>query len=204
MGKVVMLTGSPASGKSTLRRSLLTAFSNLVGVDYGEELLRIKAEQGHSLTYGALRTGSGQIVQPVDVTNLDEHVISLIQRQRHEKDFLLDSHAVTRESYGFRAVPFSAEQLQRLNFDIIVVLRCDPEITVARIAKEADGRRDVTIELAREHQAMQESLALLYSVLCGCPIYVFDTGVLDATAVFTAVVELLSSRGLNPANTALN
>ena len=202
MGKVILLTGSPASGKSSLRARLSLAFKDFVGVDYGQELLLMKEEEGQKLTYEQLRDGSATVIQHRHVFDLDERVISRIEQLRVTSTILLDSHAVTRETYGFRAIPFSSSQLRRLAFDAIIVLRCDPEITLQRIAIDAAGRRPVTTELAREHQSLQESIALSYAIEAGCPIYVIDTTALDREEVFrqaSTIIEQLGASRSDPA-----
>jgi adenylate kinase len=56
-----------------------------------------------------------------------------------------------------------------------MVLRCDPDALVARVARDPRGRRDLGVELAREIQTLQEGLALTYGVVCACPVFVIDT-----------------------------
>lgn len=197
MGKVILLTGAPATGKSTLRRGLTTHFSSLKPFDYGQLLIARKARSsGTELAYSELRQRSSEIVQAEDVKSLDEEVISEINRLREKSDVILDSHAVTREKYGFRAVPFSSEQLSRLRFDAVLVLRCDPDETLRRIQHAPDGRRQVTLELAREHQHLQETVALTYSIACGCPFFVIDTTSKNEADVEAEATLLLQGVGL--------
>jgi adenylate kinase len=119
------------------------------------------------------------VVAPEDVKNLDERLITEVSELRHRSDVLIDSHAVTRESFGFRAIPFSLRQLGRLSLDGVLALRCDPETAVSRIAVNSEGRRGVTAELAREHQLLQQAVGMSYGIACGCPVYVLDSEAMD-------------------------
>jgi adenylate kinase len=94
-------------------------------------------------------------------------------------------------------VPFSNEQLLRLRFDLILVLRCDPEITLARIKAAPAGRKAISLELAREHQAMQQALALTYATVCGCPIHVIDSSEVGPQGIFVLASEILLECGFN-------
>ncbi len=176
MGIVVLLTGSPATGKSTLRKALTKMFTNVVEIDYGQELIAAKERQhGTSLTYRELRQMSADVIHSGDVATLDEQIIARISELRPSASIIIDSHAVTRETYGFRAIPFSISQVQRLAFDCVILLRCNPVTTLMRLKNDADGRQNVTEELAREHQTLQEAVALNYAITSGSPIFILDT-----------------------------
>lgn len=196
MGKVILLTGAPGTGKSTLRRSLGTIISNLQHFDYGDLLLRRKELQGISINYDQLREQSASVVEPLDVATLDDWVISEMNRLRQDSNVLVDSHALTREAYGFRAIPYSTPQLAALRLDAVITLRCDPDILIARVAKAPGGRRPLTLELAREIQILQQALGLQYCVACACPFFVIDTTALDPPGVAGAVVPILDSVGV--------
>src|ERR1700722_5866077 len=106
---------------------------------------------------------------------MDAKVVAKISDLRKTSDVIIDSHALTREEYGMRAIPFSAHRLSALQLDALLVLRCDPEVLLDRIAADRGGRREMSVELAREIQLLQESLCLSYAVLCGCHFYAIDT-----------------------------
>jgi adenylate kinase len=169
--------------------------SGLAALDYGQLLIAQKVAEGVSLSYDELRDRSASVIAPSNVRNLDEEVIAKISQMRVDSDVILDSHAVTRETYGFRAVPFSLDQLRRLALDGVMVLRCDAEVLLTRMDKDRQGRRQVTAELAREHQLLQEGIGVSYAIACGCPIYVLDTTELTQDEVLANASEILVGMG---------
>ena len=196
MGKVILLTGGPGTGKSTLRNAIATRINALEHFDYGQLLLRRKRQQGSDIAYEQLRQESARIIRPEDVTNTDDWVVAEINRLREANHVLIDSHALTRESYGFRAVAFSTRHLESLRLDAIVVLRCDPDVLIARTRQNPGGRRELTTELAREIQVLQESLSLTYAVICGCPVFVIDTTELTEADVANIALHNLQQVGV--------
>jgi len=198
MGKVILLTGAPGTGKSTLRNALAGRIAGLEHFDYGQLLLRRKQEEGSNLSYEQLRKQSATIISPFDVATTDDWVIGEIDRLREKSHILIDSHALTRESYGFRSIPFSRLQLENLRLDGIISLRCDPDVLIARTQLDPGGRREMTTELAREIQTLQESLGLTYAVLCACPAYVIDATNANAEEVVNIAMQILNQVGVSP------
>jgi adenylate kinase len=196
MGKVVLLTGAPGVGKSTFRTALAYRFPALQAFDYGKLLLERKAAEGVKMEYRELREKSSSVITPTDVGSIDDWVIQRISELRQHSDVVLDSHALTAESYGLRAVPFSALQLQKLKLDAVLVLRCDPTALSERTQQKPDGRRDIPQELMRELQIPQETVGISYAIACGCPIFFIDTTRRTSHEVADLTVRVLETVGL--------
>lgn len=127
---------------------------------------------------------------------MDTRIIAEISELRKSSDVIIDSHALTREEYGFRAIPFSAHHLSALQLDALLVLRCDPEVLLARVAADRGGRREMSVELAREIQLLQESVCLNYAVQCGCPFHVIDTSKKTKEEVESIALGIMSMVGM--------
>lgn len=141
MGKVIYLTGSPASGKSSLCELLEASIASLQAYSYSK-LLRdyLNRRRDNDIDEAGIRQHSARVVTRADVDAVDRWLIDEVQARRSERHLVIDSHPVTKEHYGFRVTPFTVEQLRALNPDVIVCLYIDPSETKSRIAKDAAGR----------------------------------------------------------------
>ncbi len=77
------------------------------------------------------------------MAEVDRALLAFVEEHRGRRPILIDSHAVTKEAYGFRITPFSLEQFGRLSPDELWVLYAGPKETRRRIEENAGGR-DVT------------------------------------------------------------
>jgi adenylate kinase len=174
--KTIYLTGAPASGKSSTVKRLQDTVQPLEVWEYGARLTTYIQERDANLKDQAdLRTKSAGSVTPKDIETVDAQLISFVEEKRSSCNIIIDTHPVTKEAYGFRITAFSLEQIQRLKPDEIWVLYTVPEVALSRIAKDAQGRRSVSIEEARMHTAVQSSVAATYGIATGRPVYLFDT-----------------------------
>jgi adenylate kinase len=177
MPKVVYLTGAPAAGKSSTTRLLAKRVPELLVWEYGARLTEhISARCADVVHQDELRTRSAGVVTPEDVNEVDQALVAFVTGYRGRHPIIIDSHAVTKEEYGYRITPFSLDQFARLAPDEIWVLFASPEVTRARIAADAAGRPMMSEEEARMHTALQASVAATYGMSLGLPVYLFDTG----------------------------
>ncbi len=94
---------------------------------------------------------------------------------RQRTNVLIDSHAVTKESYGYRVTPFSFDKLRLLNPTMICMLYAESAEIERRIKAESGGRPEVSNFQADFHIFLQAQVALAYSLELDLPLYVFDS-----------------------------
>lgn len=175
---VVYLTGAPATGKSTLCKSLASRFKRLTVFAYSEELRHfISAKTTRLLSEDEIRAQSSVVVTAEDVAALDEHLISRVTLERKSAPFIIDSHPVTKEGYGYRITGFSVDALKRLDPDVIVCLYTPPEIAIQRIGAYAMGRPMINRFEAEMHTQLQTAVAAQYGVILGKPVYLLNSAV---------------------------
>lgn len=177
MGKVIYLTGAPASGKSSTTRLLAKTDSNLLIWEYGARLTEhVKRCLVDGANQDELRERSAEVVTPDDIKQVDQALLNFVDEHRAMHNVIIDSHPVTKEAFGFRITPFSFEQFQRLAPDEIWLLFASPEVTIQRIASDPAGRPMVSEEDARFHTTLQGSVAAAYGMALGQAVHLFDTG----------------------------
>lgn len=188
---VLYLTGAPASGKSTLSQHLSGLDPHLIVFSYSERLRdyisRTRTTAG--ITEDKIRSLSAAIVTPDDVDAVDEELLKLVAEFRRDRSIVIDSHPVTKETYGFRVTGFTIELLRRLNPDFIFCLFVENKETRHRIEMSAKGRPMPTEFEAGMHTFLQASVASQYAIACGCPLYL-----LNATATVEDLAKIILAK----------
>jgi len=156
-------------------------------LSYGELLTKQLAGRVRDQT--ELRTQSARAISTVDVIEADKYVQQVITETSGTTNLVVDSHALTSEDYGFRAVPFSAQQWQSLPFTRIVCLWAPSSVIRARVESDAGGRPLLTDEEFDMHAQLQSALALAYAHTAGLPIAFINSdspldSVVDAVLAF--------------------
>lgn len=184
MPKVIYLTGAPAAGKSSTLKRLLASRPDVVGWEYGAKLTEFVQARDQSLaSQDDLRARSAGIVTPEDIFAVDQQLLAFVAFHRATQHVIIDTHAVTKEAFGFRITPFSAADFQRLGPDEIWMFYVSAELTRQRIANSPGGRPQITLEEAQTHTALQGAVAATYGILMGSPVYLFDGAVEQDTLV---------------------
>lgn len=176
MNEVIYLTGAPATGKSTLSAQLKLRCPTLRVFEYGKLLTgRLNSNAATAIDQEALRRHSSAVITESLVRELDNWMLDQVDKFRAEGPVLIDSHAVTLEKYGFRVIPFSADYLKRLQLTRICCLFTSAKECIERIQKNPGGRPLPSDERIHMHINIQMEIASVYSVLTGCPLYLFDS-----------------------------
>ena len=174
--KVIYFTGAPASGKSTLLKNLKKVNDKIKIFEYGHELTKLLKQKNKNVRkQNDLRKKSSFVITVDDVNELDNQLIKLINKDRKNYTILIDSHAVTKEYFGYRVTAFSFEKISLLNPDMIIVLFSEAKITIERITNNSGGRPLINEFQANFHTFLQAAVAINYGIHLGIPIYFFDS-----------------------------
>ncbi|MEQ1921604.1 MAG: ATP-binding protein [Pyrinomonadaceae bacterium] len=174
--EVIYLTGPPASGKSTLVASLEKVFQPLKTFVYSKVLAEYLGEKSlKQYSQDQMREMSARVITPEDIESVDLRLLEFVRDNTAETHIIIDSHAVTKEEYGFRVTPFSLEQLQQLRPTMIVALYTAPSVVVNRISSNSQGRPQVSEFEAGFHCELQATVALTYGINLGIPVYLLDS-----------------------------
>lgn len=173
MGKVVYLTGSPAAGKTSISERLAELVPNTIHFRFGRELTELLQRQ-FAVTEEDLRTSTSHVSSIDHVQQINERAIEMCANNRSTKNIIIDTHAVTTETYGFRVTPLSADQICRLQPDMIVCVIASPETTLSRIRESSRGRPELSVEQLHIQAQLQRTLVINYSILTGRPSYFLD------------------------------
>lgn len=174
--QVIYLTGPPATGKSTLAATLEAKLQPLVSFTYSKVLAQYVGERDAQVTsQDALREKSAQIIGPEDVEAVDEQLLTFVQENRSKAHIIIDSHAVTKESYGFRVTPFSLAIVMELRPTRIFMLYEEAAVVQSRIAASPAGRPQISDFASDFHTNLQATVALTYGINLGIPVYLLDS-----------------------------
>lgn len=181
MGRVIYLTGAPATGKSSICNAIAERNGHVRIFSYSAMLREtVAARTKKMLDAQEIRQQSAAIVTCEDVHVTDDKLLSEVQAVRQSHHVIVDSHPVTKEVYGFRVTAFTIEQLQALNPDAIVCTYTSPEEIDRRIRSNAEGRASSSLFELDMHVKLQATVAAQYGLLLNRSSYFLDTsGALD-------------------------
>ncbi|TDK37561.1 AAA family ATPase [Rhizobium deserti] len=179
--KTIYLTGAPAAGKTTAVNLLSQKSPSTLVWSYSERLQQHLANRATNVSQQIMRSQSSLMITPDDILAVDRQLLSFVEEHRGASDLIIDSHPVTKESYGYRVTAFSLDQIMALKPDEIWMLFASPSQTVERIGTDAQGRPAPSLDEALLHTSIQASVATAYGILTGRPVYFFDSNV-DAGA----------------------
>ena len=173
-GKFVLMTGVPGVGKTTIARNIETRIRPIVRIGFGELIFEVKQQQGTTENYGQLKATPDKLI-PINYVSLAEEVLlNRVAEFRYTTNILLDSHAVVNDYFGFRIVP-EINDFERAKIDAIIVIHAPFEIVNQRVIREPKGRNPISKQTFEKHQAMQDAVAIHFSLMARCPMYVVET-----------------------------
>ncbi len=187
---VIYLTGAPATGKSSAVKALTQRRPSLLRWDWGAEASRhLSRRLQREVSYEEVRRDSGSLITPTDVAAIDRRELEWVAEMRVKAPVLIDTHAVTRESFGFRTTPFSDVDWKALRPTHLILLYASPETIIQRLANAPAGRRPSDTFHSVLHAALQGAVLTTYAILLGAPMLSICTDVATPDDVAREIAE---------------
>ena len=162
--KVVVMTGIPGSGSTTV---LKTALENLdyINVNYGDEMLEIAKNQGIVENRDELRKLSA-----AQQKEIQKEAAKSIKKKSENQNIIVDTHCTINTPSGY--LPGLPEWvLSELQPDCFLILEADAEeIFLRRISDTTRSRDMESIEDINTHQQMNRAASMAYSIFTGATV----------------------------------
>ena len=163
MGRVIVVTGIPGTGKTTVCNETLKLAEQtrkkIQAVNYGSVMVELSRRRGNSLHRDELRR-CGLTFQ----RNLQVEAAKIISKKTGEVDgdLIVDTHMSIKTANGYLAgLPFHV--LQLLNPDMFVLVEAEPHEVLSRRFRDRTRKRDKVLE----DEIMEEILfSRLMAVAC--------------------------------------
>ena len=166
--KLVVLTGIPGSGSSTL---LGKALDNVdyVHLNYGDIMTEIAIKENIVQDRDALRKLSAEIQKEIQAKAAKE-----IKQRSEEDNVIVDTHCTINTPSGFLpGLPIWV--LEELKPDLFILIEADPdEIIFRRLNDDTrvrDAQKAKDIQL---HQEMNRATAMAYATLTGATVKILN------------------------------
>ena len=170
-GKLVIVTGIPGAGKSTVCKELLALASErgvkISVLNYGDVMMEILTRGGRELHRDDIRR-MGMSVQKVVQAEAAAKLAK--EAEKTEGHVIIDTHMIVKTGFGY--LPgLPKHVLEVLKPDLLVLIEASPEEIAERRPKDVDRRRDVrTLEELAEELAFSRMMASACSVFTGAPV----------------------------------
>ncbi|MDH5624048.1 MAG: adenylate kinase [Candidatus Bathyarchaeota archaeon] len=163
MGRVIVVTGIPGTGKTTVCNETLKLAEQtrkkIQAVNYGSIMVELSRKRGKNLHRDELRRSG-----PTFQRNLQAEAAKIISKKTGEVEgnLIVDTHMSIKTANGYLA-GLPSHVLQLLNPEMFVLVEAEPHEVLSRRFKDKTRKRDK----AMEDEIMEEILfSRLMAVAC--------------------------------------
>ncbi|MEW6593096.1 MAG: adenylate kinase [Candidatus Hadarchaeota archaeon] len=184
MSKVVVVTGVPGSGKSTVVDGALAKLEKeglaYRLMNYGDEMLKLMKERHKITDRDEMRK-----VPTESYRGIQREAGRRIAEEARKGPVLVDTHSLVKKPEGYYpGLPIWV--LEELKPELIIIIEAGSKEIAGRRAKDAKRRRDEEVlHQVEEHQQLNRAAAMAYAAISGAAVRVIqnrDKGLNDAVA----------------------
>jgi len=160
MSFVVMITGIPGVGKSTITRmALKKTKARFRLVNFGDLMFEEAVKSGLVRHRDEMRRLNPGVQKELQL-KVARRIVEIAERE----PVLLDTHATIRTPVGY-LLGFPREVIEVINPDFIVIIEASPSEILGRRLRDLKRDRDVeTEEQIRRHQDLNRAAAVSYAM----------------------------------------
>ncbi|MFN4133871.1 MAG: adenylate kinase [Candidatus Hadarchaeales archaeon] len=173
MSRVVVITGVPGSGKSTVVGRALEELRKesieYAVMNYGDVMLELMKEKE-----GITHRDDMRKVPTQRYREIQREAGRRIASVAKEKNVLVDTHCLVKKPEGYYpGLPIWV--LEELKPDLLIIVEAKPEEITRRRAKDVDRKRDAEVLLEiEEHQLLNRATAMAYATLTGAAVKIIE------------------------------
>ena len=188
MGNVVIVTGIPGVGSSTVLKKLMERpeAEEYVLVNYGDVMLSVAMDEGYVSHRDEMRK------LPPEVQKKIQNIAAVRISQIEAKVTIVDTHCTIKTPKGY--LPGLPKWvLDELEPNMFVLVEADPEEIYQRRMKDKSRKRDMEgLESIRIHQEVNRAIAMSYAFYTGAIVKIIknpDGGLDRAVEELAALLE---------------
>ncbi|WP_456484105.1 adenylate kinase [Methanopyrus kandleri] len=171
MGYVIVATGVPGVGATTVTTEAVKELEGYEHVNYGDVMLEIAKEEGlveHRDEIRKLPAEKQREIQRLAARRIAEMA-------EEKEGIIVDTHCTIKTPAGYLpGLPIWV--LEELQPDVIVLIEADPDEIMMRRVKDSEERQrdyDRAHEI-EEHQKMNRMAAMAYAALTGATVKIIE------------------------------
>lgn len=162
---VVIVTGTPGAGKSTVLTQALESTKNFKVVNFGDEMFEFAKKKGLVKNRDEIRKKP-----PALQREIQKMAAKNISKKAENSSLIVDTHCTIKTPKGYLpGLPLWV--LEELKPELILLVEAKPEEIVGRRQSDKGRIRDAELtQSIEEHQSMNRAVAMAYAMVSGATV----------------------------------
>ncbi len=170
MKKIIVVTGTPGAGKTTILKKVIERIGNKYKiVNYGDVMLEIAKNKNLVKNRDEIRKLDTNIQREIQ-----KEAARKISEMARDSNVIVDTHCLIKTPEGYLpGLPVWV--LEELKPNVIVLIEADPDEIIRRRQKDKTRYRDVENEKELKiHQEMNRAIATAYAMITGATVKIIE------------------------------